>query len=351
MLLLSLSFASEITVDAQVRPRLEARQLGDIQVHAVSQRTRLGATLVRGDLSGRVIVQDVRFWGEEANTLKDFSADNLDFHVASMTWSVGENAALTIGRQEITVHEHRLIGNVGWTQQGRAFDGLHFQKTGPMHLELAGVALAEGDSATWGVNETALMGFARAGWAGEGPALVDLLYVGDMNWGTDTFRHTAGLYARGGMGILSGRAEAYGQFTDEVAYMAGVRGTIAPDSDLAPSVTLWFDTISPGFNTLFATNHKFYGRADIAVFQVGGADTGLHDAALKLSAKPGGMPVNVDGHLFLAADGSGTLGYEADVWTGKQLTEGLNMGLGGAAFIPADGDTALWGFVQLDAKM
>lgn len=352
MFLIAFAHAADFTPHIQVRPRLEARQLGDIYVHAVTQRSQLGGTLANDSLSVNVVVQDVRVWGEEANTLKDFNADNLDVHVAAMTWSPAESWTLIVGRQEITVHEHRLIGNVGWTPQARSFDGLRLQKSGPVHLELAGVVLAEGESATYDPNATAMMAFARVGWSPEeGPALVDLLYIADIDWGTDLLRHTAGLYARGAMGPLKGRLEGYGQFTDEVAWMAGASGSFAPDSDLKPSVTLWFDTLSPGFNTLFATNHKFYGLADVAVFQIGGADTGLHDAALKLGAAPKGVPVNLDAHAFLAADGSGMLASEVDLWTGKKLTDGLTMGAGGAVVLPTEGDTQLWGFVQLDASL
>ncbi|MCA9540893.1 MAG: hypothetical protein KC620_18460, partial [Myxococcales bacterium] len=75
-----------LAVDAQIRPRLivdSGRDFIDdklIQREYVTQRSRLGVTLNKADgPSLTVRVQDVRIWGEEANTL-DFSASGLDLH-------------------------------------------------------------------------------------------------------------------------------------------------------------------------------------------------------------------------------------------------------------------------------
>jgi len=101
---------------------------------------------------------------------------------------------------------------------------------------------------------------------------------------------------------------------DVSAYMFGARvGT-----DIAhgtATLTAWYDYVSgddPGddevqsFSTLFASNHKYYGLADLFLnipLDTGGR--GLQDLAVKLSASAGKrMKVNVDIHSFRAAVGS-----------------------------------------------
>ena len=322
MLWVVLASAAEVEINAQARPRFEVRN----DTFWVSQRTALSGQLTQGELTVTAEVRDVRTWGEEENTLKDFSADGLDIHVGHLSWR-----GLTVGRQEFNVHEHRLIGNVGWTQQGRSFDGARYLRPGVLHVETAGAVLAV-DSSAW-------LAYARAGYGETNQ--VDVLYVVDNG-----DRHTLGIYALGGTGPLSGRLEAYGQLTDDTTGMVGARGTYAHERF---SVTLWGDALAPGFNTLFATNHKFYGLADIAVFQIGGPDDGLINGALKLEAPVGPAKVGLDGHVFLTPAGD-YLGSEGDLTVGVPLAPGLKLGAGAAVFAHESGDIEGWGFLQLDAK-
>jgi hypothetical protein len=83
------------------------------------------------------------------------------------------------------------------------------------------------------------------------------------------------------------------------------------------SVSLWYDHLSGDadpddgtvrvFDTLFATNHKFYGFADLFLNiprDTGGR--GLRDLALKWSLDgPAGTSIGADFHAFRAAAGSG----------------------------------------------
>lgn len=341
----------EFTPEVQVRPRFELRSMDRdaAAVHAVSQRSRLGVTGTRGGLQARVLVQDVRFWGEELNTLKDFNADAVDVHVATLAWAPSSTTTVTVGRQEIALHEHRLIGTVDWTQFGRSFDGARFVwDNDTLHADISAVMLAEGDAATWATSDTAVMGIARVGWKS-----VDLVYIPEIDWGAN--RQTAGLYAAGKTGILSGRLEAYGQMSDGVdpSGMVGVRGGVAPEVAMKPTVTLWWDSLSPRFDTLYDTRHKFYGLADVMIFQIGGPTTGMHNGALKLGLSPSETTtLKLDGHVFMAADGSGLYGEEVDVTFGAKLPHGLGLGIGGAAFMYAD-DTPvqLWSWMQLNAKI
>ncbi len=308
-------------------------------------------------------LQDVRRWGEETNTLGDFDANGLDLHEGFLNWKVRDGLSFKVGRQEVSMHEHRLIGTVGWAQQARSFDAIRATGSmGTIHFDLVGAVLAdhpgeeEADPHVYGDLE-----IARVGWTGSDSGQVDLLVIRDTSSAGQTDRTTAGVYAKGASGILSGRLEGYLQNNDGFAHMVGVRGTIKPETSGNPSLTLWLDRLSaatgdtPAFNTLFATNHKFYGTSDLAAFSLGGAadGRGLHDISLKTGISPAeGWRVLLDGHFFTTADSDlATLGKELDLTGKRTLTEGLDLALGASAFMYGD-DTPenLWGWLQIDAK-
>jgi hypothetical protein len=357
-----------VVPEAEVRPRGEAhtgrdRDLDEGNDALISQRTRIGVGFDAGRVGARVLVQDVRVWGTETDTL-DFNAEGLDFHVGTLSIAT-DDVSLTLGRQEIPIHEHRLIGNVDWLQQARSFDAARFSwKVGEANGDLVGGLLREGDAFLEA--EDGDLVIARAGWFRE-PAQVDLLGIWDHQGAADLDRGTFGVYAKGATGVLSGRLEAYGQVgqsgdADIRAAMVGVRGTVAPGSN---EITLWYDFLSgdeapssgpvTAFSTLYATNHKFYGLIDIVAFQVGGpADgSGLHDLALKLATKPEGLPeAHLDLHAFASAAPSETIGFEPDLWLVWPLGPALTMSGGGSVFVPSgDGDPDLWCWLQLEAKL
>ena len=120
--------AQEVRVHGQLRPRHELRDpasAGARQFTSMRVRAAIEAAL-EDDIRVYIELQDVRFWGEERNTLGDFNADNLDLHqgyvdIKSFT---GSPFAARVGRQEVNLGGQRLVGAVGWTQQGRSFDGV-----------------------------------------------------------------------------------------------------------------------------------------------------------------------------------------------------------------------------------
>jgi hypothetical protein len=357
----------------QIRPRFETHtgrdgiEGGDAAF--VAQRTRIGGTLIQGPLSARVVVQDVRIWGEEAHTLFDYQADGLDLHSGHFVWKPSESAELIVGRQSIAIHEHRLVGTVGWTPQARAFDGGVFKwGSDTWSADLAGLMVANVNTA---MGYDATLGILRAGRSDDNTT-IDLLYLPLHDGSRDRLSHTGGLYAKAKTGVFSARAEAYVQAgtrdgLNELAWMGGIASTIAPDTGGSPKITLWYDHLSgdatPGdgtaqaFDTLFDTRHKFYGLIDVMNFGMAGAadGRGLQDAALKLAGSPAdGVGVGVDAHLFLpsaAQNGPSVLGQEVDVTSKFKLTPGLSAAVGGAVLLRTDLEPDLWSFVQLDAAL
>ena len=92
-----------------------------------------------------VLVQDVRVWGEETHTLFDASSARLDVQEAWFRYQASDTMRATVGRQEIGLHEQRLIGVTDWAQQGRSFDGVRLEGSdGLVNAEVIGVLLGDG---------------------------------------------------------------------------------------------------------------------------------------------------------------------------------------------------------------
>lgn len=127
-----------LTLDGHFRPRLYVDTGKDFAPKRanehVSQRARFGVTLKEHTgLAFTLRLQDVRTWGEETDTLNDFHADGFDAHEAFVVVPVfDDELSLKLGRQEIVFDNHRLVGNVGWTQRARSFDAARATWSLPM---------------------------------------------------------------------------------------------------------------------------------------------------------------------------------------------------------------------------
>lgn len=366
--------APVLGVHAQVRPRFEFTTGKDGaaggEALAVSQRVRFGVSASLPRVSLRATFQDVRTWGVESHTLLDFTGDTMDLHEGWLQWQPVEAVRLRVGRQEIVAHEQRLLGAVDWAQQGRAFDAATARfGAGVFSADLGAAVLADSDTKV--VTTNAVMGFVRAGVAPTKESAVDVLAIVDTDEALDRTRVTAGVYAQGAAGPLSGRVEAYGQLgavgsSTVQTGMVGVRGTWAPKSAIEPTVTLWYDLLSGdadatdgtlnAFDTLYATNHKFYGLMDIAVFTVGGVvdGQGLHDGALKLGIKPvEALNLNLDAHVFAAAApiADTLIGEEVDLWASGKLAKKLVVSGGASTFLRAAGEPDVWVWTQASLEL
>jgi len=375
------SAAQSVTVSGQVRPRYESRDpVAGVRDASTSMRVRVGVTAaVSPGLTVFVQAQDVRLWGSEANTLTDFSADNLDIHQAYLRYT-GERAdwlTTTIGRQETAFGEERLVGSVGWTQQGRSFDGMRVDAgKGASRLSLIAYSLADASAAAHQA-DAELFG-AYASFGDVGPGGLDVYWLLDRNESdAATNESTFGAQYAFTRNALSGRLEGSLQRGERVgadvsAYMVGAR-LGATFNEGKAGVTLWYDYLSGDgdtnareartFNTLYATNHKFYGFADLFLnIPAHTGNLGLQDAALKVSLKPSpATTVGADYHLFSAAQiGSlSTRRFADEIDLTLSHRYGANLGVtAGASFvIQKDGlgelgrlrENMTWLYVMFDA--
>jgi hypothetical protein len=381
--------AQDITVGAQVRPRFESRD--PFNTPAVVDNDVFTSMRVRGQVRAelennvRVMVQfqDVRLWGEETNTLTDFQADNFDVHQAYVEVSSEGPTTYSarLGRQEMPFGGHRLMGNVNWTQQARSFDAARLSADGSdVRLDVIGAWLSDATAAT-NDNDAYLVGaYAQLREAGPGTLDVYALFntqfdrsgAGDP----DTEQGTFGARWWGQSGNVSFRTEASYQTgnragLDVSAFMFGGRvGTTLADG--AGSVTFWYDYLSGDddptdndikvFDTLFATNHKFYGLADLFLnIPVHTAGRGLQDIAVKGSYRPDPrVNLGLDIHSFHVAKSQGLstghLGEEADVTVTYQHSGNMRVTAGLSQIVQADGfadigrlaENMTWVYLMMD---
>jgi hypothetical protein len=385
LLIHSPAAGQELTFGGQVRPRFEYRNpilvSGGEHQSWISMRTRghLTAGLER-NVSVFIQFQDVRIWGEEANTLGDFSADNLDLHQAYVdVRSDGPTElAARAGRQEVSFGGQRLVGAVNWSQQGRSFDALKLIAEGStFRLDVLGAVLADDIAATHDNDQYVLAAYGQLHQAGPGTldfyglynrvsdiANTDQVTVGARWWGTKNsiqFRLEAS--------YQTGEREA----VDVSAFMFGARVGTALARGTA-DVTLWYDYLSGDddatddkikvFDTLFATNHKFYGLADhFTNIPLHTAGRGLQDIAVKGSfVAASDVTFRAEVHSFHAARNAGLstghFGEEIDLTASYGYSPNLGLSGGFAYVLAADGwgnigrltENAAWSFVMVDAR-
>jgi hypothetical protein len=332
-------------------------------------------------------LQDARIFGEEANPLGDFDADNFDLHQGYIDLQdlFGKPFSLRLGRQELSFDEERLIGNVDFTLPGQAFDGLRFTYEQPSDkFDLFVMKINDGvarGTATVGDNDSDDVNFSgvytNLKLAENHRISGYFLWLEDEPKDTDRF--TAGARIAGNLGSFNYRGESYYQFgnaevQDINAFLIGLQGTYTLSSVPKPSFTFWYDLISGDedlgdkdikvFNTLFATNHKFYGFMDIFLnIPRDTGNRGLQDLAFKFSIAPHETTrLFLDVHQFLLAEeddrGEKNLGQEIDLTISYLFRKDVGFTFGYSHFFMGDAlenlrnqdDDANWAYGMVDLK-
>jgi Alginate export len=350
------------TIGGQYRARYEYNEAKDFaedtEADFFSHRARLNLTAGHEDYF-RVFLsmQDVRFWGEEADTLGDYMADNFDMHQAYGELFLDDIVILRVGRQEIAYDAHRLLGTVNWTQQARAFDAIRLMfNFGNVSLSGFYSELTDPD-----VNADPTLGYIdlASGHLRYQPmdaVGVSLVYLHDSNTGLRRYRNTSGLYVDGKVEGFSYAVEGYyqngdiGEDVSIAAYMAAARAGYVFDVAVHPGISAWYEMLSGdddltddevgAFDTLFATNHKFYGHMDIFLnIPVHTAGLGLHDAGGRLQITPWKpFTLAADFHYFQldqkdAADET-LLGTEVDLMANLAANKNVKLSAGYSMFTP-----------------
>ncbi|NQV72128.1 alginate export family protein [bacterium] len=352
-------------------------------------RTRLNVGVqATEDVKVFVQFQDSRTWGGEnpafARGTMDGSAPLFDVHQAyfNVTNAFGSGFSATLGRQEINVGNQRLVGAVGWHNVGRSFDAIRL-----------GYQLDKGNvdffaARLIGVTGTPV-GDNLFGAVGTFPVNKDnrfqLLFLADnstnpIGGGPDEGenklqRYTTGAALNGSKSPLDYELEGYYQMGHQLeaatgrlgsigAYLASARLNFLVNDSNGLKLGALFTLVSgdsdasdgevKNFDTLFATNHKFYGFMDYFVgagtFAKGLQDIGLA-AAMKANDK---TSLALDLHHFTApqmtSGSDSVLGQEVDFTLTYKYNAALNLTGGLSAFMPGNDfggeDIAYWGYLS-----
>jgi hypothetical protein len=359
-------------VQLQYRPRAEIdKRFGPETAAYVTHRARLNVGVERGDWRVFLSPQDVRGWGAAAHTAA--FEPRLDLHQGYVQWSPSDDYLWRIGRQEIVYLNQRLIGGLNWAQQGRSFDGVRLSGTVEnVTWDVFGAALTDEPPrrARDGGVSAALLRWDNAG------RTAALLGVGDFDRDDRFYRWTVGPHTGGRLvGPLVYTAEAYYQFGHQAgasidAYLAhGSLGWEPSGVAGRPSIRLGYDVLSGDtdstttFDTLYPTNHLYYGYMDAFLDIPDHTDgRGLQDLHLKAGYTVGDARLYLAVHHFLPAPGvdDEPFGTEIDAVVTWTLAPKIALETGVSVFFADDAYHAVrpqaqnvpyWGYGMLTATL
>ena len=388
---------AQFSVTAQLRPRLEYRDgyrlPGGVDSDAaffVSQRTRLILAFKNEKVKLFISPQDVRVWGAEKQLAKD---PGIGLHEAWGQMKLSDKFSVKAGRQELIYDGHRLLGSVDWIQQARSHDALLFKYLdNGLKIDFGGAFNQMGENVFtthYRPDNYKVLAFLHLGkkhekFSWNGLALSDAFEkndtVHDLAW-----RYTLGTLLGYTLDDLSLEGSAYWQggktTTDKdiAAFLFNLKATYKFKKS---SIAAGLDFVSgddptdrnfQAFNTLYATNHKFYGLMDyflnIPVDTDGG---GLQDYFLNLNFSAGSKSTfKFFYHQFLLANEvpdlsnpgemlSSNLGGEADVVFNHKIAPYATFNIGFSMYFPtatteqvkggSKEEINTWGWVMLTLK-
>ena len=140
------SVYSQLTLDAEIRPRFEFRHGfstlfpdGEDPAAFVSQRTRLNARYRMEQLDFYISVQDIRVWGD-VRQLNTQDSNGFGVHQAWGEIYFNPEISLRLGRQLMSYDDERILGGVGWAQQARSHDMAMVRYNGDLWKVHGGIA-------------------------------------------------------------------------------------------------------------------------------------------------------------------------------------------------------------------
>lgn len=375
---------SPFKFSGQIRPRLEIDNKALIPDNKpntfISLRSRLNVSYSPlEDYSIFLQVQDSRIMGEETGTTSN--SKNLDIKEAYFELKNIFNSPMNLkaGRFAAAYGNERLIGAVDWSYIGRSFDGAAvYIKAEEFNCDLFAFRETESmfpqDSA-----DKNIAGFFSDIKAAEFLNVQPFfIWVRSTNQIQRDF-YTGGLNLIGKISGLRGEFEGVVQknevaLSEGTAYLAALNLFYKFDIPLQPELNIGMDYLSGGrennafnsFNTLYATNHKFYGYMDIfTAFPNDNLALGLKDFHGKITSQPlSQLSLYLAYHLFKSeiaypslADGAKDFGSEIDFTFSYKYNVYFTLQGGVSAFFAGEilksrtGDErSYWGFLTAIAN-
>jgi len=369
------SFAQQFDLSGELRPRYENKHGFGALLNTdqdgsnfISQRTRLNFGFTNAKMRLKVVMQNVRVWGDVGTLSSDDNATAL--HEAWAEALLNNKISLKFGRQEISYDDQRIFGNVGWAQQARSHDAFLFKYT-PNATNKIDVGFALNADSQSGIdnlysNAAGYKAFQYAWYHGDFKNLglsflmlntgIEYLDSNDnqtidnmqtigprLTYKSGYFNADASTYFQTGKSLNSDVSASY--YAGNIGYKindnfnVGVGFEYLSGKDMDDT-----DTDIKSFAPLFGTNHKFNGWMDY--FYVGNHanNVGLSDFNATIAYKKNGFSAKIMPHFFAAAnnvfDGSekmdSNLGTEIDLTMRYQLAKDITINAGYSKMFASD---------------
>jgi len=395
-----------VTLSGEIRARSEWDRPGGTLAEDVFTylRTRLGVRAAPADnLHLYFQLQDSRVYGASAGAATG-NPNVTDLHQAYFDivadWKA-RKVTTRVGRQEVAFGNERLIGQVGWSNTGRTFDAARVLlapagEAAPWSATLfvatvdeAGRRFGAPASGTGNVSDRGVIGTWFNHTLQGGMLEATLLYDAGAKYRSYTESNRVTFDTR-----FKSRAAAALGFDAEVAWQGGSqRYTPSTGGSVGQDVSAWMlagrfgRMAAPGrktsviigadilsgdarqtdgeynaFNTMYATNHQYYGFMDLFSDPAARTnDAGLADLFGSVSHQlTDRTTLRMDLHRFATqAGGAGEIGWEFDVIAPIKLTGGSALELGYTTFRASDAAPAIslgtanhvrhWGYLHLRA--
>ncbi|GJQ62430.1 MAG: hypothetical protein SCALA702_14830 [Melioribacteraceae bacterium] len=361
---------TDVNFDAQVRVRAELDNKDFNNDNDPSGftllRTRIGASFAnKSGIEAYIQLQDSRYYGQEMGTMNDLK--NVDLHQAYFKINDLFGLPLDVkgGRMEVIYGTQRLVGAVGWHNVGRSFDG------GIVTLKMKNSTIdffSFQERENFNPGDTADYAFTglHAKWmVSKNITLQPFFYFQNTVPSENLSRGTLGALINAnieGLAIEAEGAYQFGKITpvatelDIAALMLTANVGYKFNSDYNPYLKAGFEMLSGdkdaadseygAFNTLYATNHKFYGFMDYFInIPASTFGLGLTDIHVKAGMAPHKkVGLNAAFHLFssvedytlLNGDTSTSFGTEIDLTAKYAYKDNISFTTGFSFFSAGD---------------
>lgn len=392
MLSVSLYAQESFKVNSQIRPRLilDNRDFSSTtnSNSYTEMRTRLGVSFSPSqDISGFVQLQDSRIWGTEPSTLSNTA--NVDLHQAYLKINnlFSMPVEFKAGRLELTCGNERLIGVVGWSNIGRAFDGavlsinsnkikgnvFYVSEVEKLKADNVDDQILSGAALDFILNETHKLETILIWQRSIPSALLNRFTLGGFIDGKiENFSHMAEA------AYQTGEITASGKTLDVAAYMIAYNANYNFGGSLNPSIGAGIDLLSGDenntdnnykvFNTLYGTNHKYYGYMDYFInLPVDTYGLGLMDLIGRFSFTPiENLKASANFHIFksnvdaklLGGNTSNDFGSELDFVFNYKYNNNAAFEFGFSFFSPGEifkekkgKDTSTWSYLMVTVNL
>ena len=294
-------------------------------------------------------------------------APRIGLHEAWAELFINDKWSVKTGRQELVYGNHRLLGNVGWAQQARSHDALLLKfAANDLRVDFGGAFNQVQENLTgtgYDLNNYKAMVYAYFAKKLDN-VHTHVLFINDAVERDDpdadlSWKHTIGggaTFKKDKFGI---NAAVYwqGGKTPTEAKISALLSEIKLSMNLDPvSIAIGGDFVSGNksgsdkygaFNTLFGTNHKFYGLMDYYLNIPADTDGGgLQDYYLSLKYAPSSkIDVQLFYHHFFTASSvinpitpsenlNKNLGGELDAVFSHKINSYIKLNLGASMYFP-----------------